>query len=67
MSCLVEDFRFCLLIGVGGILVLKGGGSQNCRVALNLNQVLMAAAAGKRILGHLDGKTGAHWNNNSML
>lgn len=28
MSCLVEDFRFCLLIGVGGILVFKGEGGK---------------------------------------
>lgn len=30
MSCFAEDFRFCLLIGVGGFWVLKGkGGKKN--------------------------------------
>lgn len=28
MSCLVEDFRFCLLIGVGGFWFLKGEGEK---------------------------------------
>lgn len=28
MSCLAEDFRFCLLIGVGGFWVLKGEGGK---------------------------------------
>lgn len=28
MSCLVEDFRFCLLIGVGGFWFLRGEGNR---------------------------------------
>lgn len=68
MSCLVEDFRFCLLIGVGGFWFLKGEGEkkrgsekgreggkispQNCRVALNPNWVLMAATPGEHGAGH---------------
>lgn len=66
MSCLVEDFRFCLLIGVGGFWFLKGEGEkkmlagktrrgvgpQNCRVALNPNWVLMVATPGEHGSGH---------------
>lgn len=63
MSCLVEDFRFCLLIGVGGFWVFKKGkvgesreegriSPQNCRVALNSNWVLMVCIPGEHSSGH---------------
>lgn len=34
MSCLAEDFRFCLLIGVGGFWVLKGEGGKKKKKTL---------------------------------